>query len=337
MICTQYHGIGVDEMAALSDTLWVADWHSIRQLDAQSLKKEKIIEFPESFMDPRLLFVTENGVWVDGLINWMYYDGTEWTLFESYRGVSIDEIAPSIHHSQDGRYWFLTREFLLVYDPARQSVQAYVQDLPRRDPDSHDRFVVAEYNGDLFGARVAADMSPSVAFPHGWAIVFDETLAVRQLKEMPFMSPAEYAGLAVGADGSIWTADAGHVSRFNPVTEQWINYDPRYQDPALQMLMDLAAAPDGSIWLTDGRYVVHVVPLSATTNESLWENYDSRDGFKEGSAYRIGIGIDDTIWIGGSEVLNKCRLLSVESLLPPEVEIAIRFSIAPDTWSGRSG
>jgi hypothetical protein len=337
MICTQHHGIGVDEMAAVSDTLWVADWDSIRQLDAQSLKKEKIIEFPESFMGPRLLIVTKNGVWVDGLSNWIYYDGTEWTFFESYRGVSIDEIAPSIHHSQDGRYWFLARGFLLVYEPTRQSVQAYVQDLPRQDPDSHARFVVAEYNGDLFGARVAADMSPSVVFPDGWAIVFDETLFVRQLKEMPFISPAEYAGMAVGADGSIWIADAGHVSRFIPETEQWIDYDPRHHDPALQMLMDLAAASDGSIWLTDGRYVVHVVPLSATTNESLWENYDSRDGFTEGSAYQIGIGIDDTIWIGGSKVLNQCKLLPVDSLLPLEDEIAIWFSIAPAAWSDRPG
>ena len=307
MICTKYPGIEVYEMVAKSDSLWVAGWSSVHRLDTQSLKTQETIEFPDLFIHPRLLMITDHGVWADGLVEWIYYDGKQWTAFELNRGVAIDEITPPIYQSQDGRYWFSSRGFLLLYDPAQKSAQGYVQD--PFDQDGTNRFVIAEYNGDLFGARIAPDTNTAAVFPLGWSIVFDQQLAIQQLKEMPFMSPAEYADMAVGPDGSIWIADAGHVSRFNPTTEQWVDYDARDN---VDLLDDLAVAPDGSVWLTDGHYVVRLIPLSATTNEAQWEHYDARDGFEDGSVQQISIGIDGTIWIGTADrdkPLNQCKLL----------------------------
>lgn len=304
MTCTRLPGIEALAMVVKSDSLWVASWSSVHQLNIQSLQVENTIEFPDFFMNPSLLIVTDHGVWADGLVEWVYYDGAKWTKFEMNRDVAIDEITPPIYQSQDGRYWFSSRGFLLIYNPAQKSVQAYVQD-------GVNRFVVAEYNGDLFGARVAPGADTATVFSPDWSIIFDEKLAIQQLKEMPSMSPVEYADMAVGPDGSIWIADAANVSRYNPTTEQWIDYDPQANDHTLGLLNDLAVAPDGSIWLTDGRYVAHLIPLSETTSEARWEQYDGSDGFEGVSAHQISIGMDGTIWIGAEnweKPLNQCRL-----------------------------
>ncbi len=97
MTCAKYPGIEATEMESKSDSLWVASRSSVIRLDTQSLKTEKTIEFPDLFSGPRLLLVTDHGVWVDGLVDWAYYDEAEWTQFGLNRGVAIDEITPPIY------------------------------------------------------------------------------------------------------------------------------------------------------------------------------------------------------------------------------------------------
>jgi hypothetical protein len=307
MTCSQHASNGAAELWAKSDFLWEARFFELNQIDTKSFKIVHTLEYPDFFMGPGLMIVTNHGVWLDGLVEGVYYDGMNWTKFEYNRSEGIDEITPPIYLSQDNRYWFLTRAYLLIYDFNQNSIQAYVQDSLGQDESI--RFVVAKYNNDFFATRIASTANIKNIFSPGWMIVLDQTLESQSLKKMPSISITEYADRGVGPDGSIWMADAGNMYRFNPTIEQWTEFNPRDSDPALNLLTDLTVAPNGSIFLTDGRFVVRVIPLSATTNEANWVNYDSRDGFESGLIGQISVDPDNTIWINVGNILNQCKLL----------------------------
>jgi hypothetical protein len=307
MACSRHSSNDISELWINSDSLWEAGWSELNQIDINSFNIIQNLKYPDLFMDPRLLIVTDHGIWLDGLVDWVYYDGVDWTKFELNRGKAIDEITPPIYQSQDNRYWFLTRGFLLIYNINQNSIQAYIQDSSEQD--ERIRFVIVQYNNDLFAARIASTTDIEKLFPTGWTIVFDQVFESQQFNKMPKISPTEYADRGVGPDGSIWMADAGKIYRFNPSIEQWIEFNPKDSDPVLNLLSDLTIAPDGSIFLTDGRFIVHVIPLSAISNEANWVNYDARDGFESGSINQISVGPDNTIWINVGKILNQCKLL----------------------------